>query len=514
MLEIEKEGWRKLQQDLDPIYERQLELFEPEPSEEYLKKIGISESEKIEAISQATKGLPYYLNWIRREKEAGREVDISRGNEEIVKLLLQGLSTSQKEVVQLAACCRWFNRSLIEYLIESQNLNFQISVGEKGEKDEKDEKLNCFDWLKQLDFVESAQNYHRLDDVARDVFRRSFWQDYEEKFRQIHALLASYFEQKATNEVPTSSSPPDQYENPEWRKYTAEYLYHGLFAKRSDCEQKFFSHLFTSCYLDETEVVTIPFEAITAEAYLKDYSLLPYAARKFLTTIKPIFDYNCLVFDEERLINLVNKFFKPVLDEQLDKANNPDGWLNELIKQYELDELLDTNVDKIQLILQVSVQMFLDQVRTETKAPLEFCFRRLDSLDGLAKFAALFYKSKHCPKSQQVDYLKRAQSQAERIATDTDPEFSSGLFLWSVGNELFNLSCYEEAIASYDQAVEFKPDNHQAWHNRGIALANLGRYEEAIASYDQAVEFKPDDHQAWYNRGIALANLGLTVRSN
>ena len=76
------------------------------------------------------------------------------------------------------------------------------------------------------------------------------------------------------------------------------------------------------------------------------------------------------------------------------------------------------------------------------------------------------------------------------------------------GISLDNLGRYEEAISSYDKAVEFKPDDHQAWNNRGISLNNLGRYEEAISSYDKAVEFKPDDHQAWYNRGISLKNLG------
>ncbi|BAZ70092.1 TPR repeat-containing protein [Fischerella sp. NIES-4106] len=33
----------------------------------------------------------------------------------------------------------------------------------------------------------------------------------------------------------------------------------------------------------------------------------------------------------------------------------------------------------------------------------------------------------------------------------------------------------------------------------------MGRYEEAIASYDQAVEIKPDDHQAWYNKACCYA---------
>ena len=76
------------------------------------------------------------------------------------------------------------------------------------------------------------------------------------------------------------------------------------------------------------------------------------------------------------------------------------------------------------------------------------------------------------------------------------------------GVALGNLGRLEEAIASWDRALEIKPDDHEAWYNRGIALRNLGRDEKAIASYDQALEIKPDFHQAWYNRGIALVNLG------
>jgi tetratricopeptide (TPR) repeat protein len=76
------------------------------------------------------------------------------------------------------------------------------------------------------------------------------------------------------------------------------------------------------------------------------------------------------------------------------------------------------------------------------------------------------------------------------------------------GIALDDLGRYEEAIASFDQALEFKPDFHQAWNNRGIALDDLGRYEEAIASFDQALEIKPDYYYAWFIRGIALGHLG------
>ncbi len=76
------------------------------------------------------------------------------------------------------------------------------------------------------------------------------------------------------------------------------------------------------------------------------------------------------------------------------------------------------------------------------------------------------------------------------------------------GSALGKLEKYEEAIASYDRALEIKPDSHEAWNNRGSALDDLENYEKAIACYDRALEIKPDDHQAWYNRGIALFHLG------
>ena len=75
------------------------------------------------------------------------------------------------------------------------------------------------------------------------------------------------------------------------------------------------------------------------------------------------------------------------------------------------------------------------------------------------------------------------------------------------GNVYVATSAYEQAIASYDQALHYQPEKDQAWYNRGIALYELGQYEEAVTSYDHALHFKPNKEQAWYNRGIALYEL-------
>jgi tetratricopeptide (TPR) repeat protein len=519
LLEPGKEGWRKLQQDRDLIDERQLTAFDKDQTKTYLQKIGISKPQEIQKIYKVTKGLPYYLNWIRLETEAGRDIDFSRGNQAIVELLLQGLKEpKQKEIVKLAACCRWFDRSLIEHLLKQQAIDVQAA-----------DATGYFDWLRQRDFVEYAQGRYRLDDVARDVFRLSLWLEDKEQFRQIHERLASYYEQKANQEVPPDSPAPEKYENPDWRQHTAEFLYHALFARRDEGQRQFLSHLFASRYLKEIEVVITPFAAVAAETAVENYLLLPSTTEKFLKSIKLVF---------------------------------PFGWV-----------ILEADPAKYKINYENGTGPSKEQI----EAALQPCLTQVDSLkEGLGKYAGLLYKSKRCRTlAQRVDLLQRAKEQGERIVTATLPEFSSSLFLnvgnglyqidrdeealacfekalelqsdfplaWDLrgdalgclnrheealasydqalelqpdfqiawfdrGNALGHLGRYEEAIASYDKALEFKPDSHQAWRNRGSALGDLGRYEEAIASYDKALEFKPDSHQAWKNRGSALGNLG------
>jgi tetratricopeptide (TPR) repeat protein len=73
---------------------------------------------------------------------------------------------------------------------------------------------------------------------------------------------------------------------------------------------------------------------------------------------------------------------------------------------------------------------------------------------------------------------------------------------------------FEESLASYDKALEIRPDLIELWFNRGNALFNLGRFEEALASYDQVIEINPNIHEVWYNRGNALLNLGRSEEAS
>ncbi len=93
-------------------------------------------------------------------------------------------------------------------------------------------------------------------------------------------------------------------------------------------------------------------------------------------------------------------------------------------------------------------------------------------------------------------------------ALQVDPQNDLAWILWGIrGTALQNQGQLEAAIDSYDQALHYKPDKHEAWNNRGNALQNQGQLEAAIDSYDQALHYKPDKHEAWFNRGTALVAL-------
>jgi tetratricopeptide (TPR) repeat protein len=103
--------------------------------------------------------------------------------------------------------------------------------------------------------------------------------------------------------------------------------------------------------------------------------------------------------------------------------------------------------------------------------------------------------------------IKRILGIETYLTEEIDLDNKVNLYL-ELGSLWFINGDYEEAIASYDKALEIKPDYYEVWGNRGVALNDLGKYEEAIASYDKVLEIKPDKHEVWYNRGIALINIG------
>jgi len=72
---------------------------------------------------------------------------------------------------------------------------------------------------------------------------------------------------------------------------------------------------------------------------------------------------------------------------------------------------------------------------------------------------------------------------------------------------------YDKAIASYNIALEIKPDGYATWSNRGKAYYDTGRTEEALADFNKSIEINGEYAEARSNRGAALATKGLFKES-
>jgi tetratricopeptide (TPR) repeat protein len=73
---------------------------------------------------------------------------------------------------------------------------------------------------------------------------------------------------------------------------------------------------------------------------------------------------------------------------------------------------------------------------------------------------------------------------------------------------LKKLGRYDEALVGFDQAIALKPDHVESHHNRAVILQDLKRYDEALAGYDRVLAFNPNHAEACNNRGLVLSNQG------
>jgi len=80
---------------------------------------------------------------------------------------------------------------------------------------------------------------------------------------------------------------------------------------------------------------------------------------------------------------------------------------------------------------------------------------------------------------------------------------------WSeMGNAQVGRGEYEEAVKSYQRAIDLDTYNPDLWYNRGLALSSLGRYEDALECYQRGTKLDPFDAEIWLERGAALSGLG------
>jgi tetratricopeptide (TPR) repeat protein len=95
-----------------------------------------------------------------------------------------------------------------------------------------------------------------------------------------------------------------------------------------------------------------------------------------------------------------------------------------------------------------------------------------------------------------VEWISRA------IRQEPKPEY-----LTSLGTALLNQGRGEEALKTFDKAVQLRPDSAELWKNLGDALLKLERPDQALLSFQHALKLDPQNSEAADKSASLLAEL-------
>ncbi len=79
--------------------------------------------------------------------------------------------------------------------------------------------------------------------------------------------------------------------------------------------------------------------------------------------------------------------------------------------------------------------------------------------------------------------------------------------LYKQANTLYDLQRYQEALNTYEQAVEIRGDYADAWNGKAKAFYELKKYQDALIAYDKSIQLQPGFFEAWRGRGFTLEKL-------
>ncbi|MDJ0675358.1 MAG: tetratricopeptide repeat protein [Calothrix sp. MO_167.B42] len=72
---------------------------------------------------------------------------------------------------------------------------------------------------------------------------------------------------------------------------------------------------------------------------------------------------------------------------------------------------------------------------------------------------------------------------------------------------------YQSALESFEKSTRLRNTFHPAWVGKGITLLELERYEDALNAFERAKKIAPKDPFIWANRGYALRKLNRIEES-
>lgn len=110
-------------------------------------------------------------------------------------------------------------------------------------------------------------------------------------------------------------------------------------------------------------------------------------------------------------------------------------------------------------------------------------------------------------KGEALSQLGKFEESVKSFDRALEIESDSPLTWYLKAKSLLKQQKYAGALECYNRIVG-KLNEKVLWNDRGVTLSNLGRYNEAIASYDNALKLDPNSEISLNNKGLALYSLG------
>ena len=108
----------------------------------------------------------------------------------------------------------------------------------------------------------------------------------------------------------------------------------------------------------------------------------------------------------------------------------------------------------------------------------------------------------------QDTFVKSAKAENSESAAKYTQE------LKEKGLRAFRQGDFEQCAENLKKAVIFNPNSAQSWHALGSAQRELGEYEEAIESYTQAFNLRPDSANSVGLRGLTKAKYAQELKES
>lgn len=106
----------------------------------------------------------------------------------------------------------------------------------------------------------------------------------------------------------------------------------------------------------------------------------------------------------------------------------------------------------------------------------------------------------------------KAADRAIELAKTPDDKIENGYLLR--GFALNRLESYDDALQSFDKAIEIDPKSLDLWQNKAYSLTKLGRFEEVLKCYDVMTGIEPKNAELWSKKGEIQLALGKINEAN